>query len=73
MSNLPTAKLGKNGPEVPRLGFGAMGLSGMNGPIDSDEVRFRVLDRAFELGETFWDTADAYVNYVGAATCGSLG
>lgn len=26
----------------------------------SDEARFAVLDRAWELGETFWDTADAY-------------
>lgn len=26
ISTLPTAKLGKNGPQVQRLGYGAMGL-----------------------------------------------
>ena len=62
MSTLPTKQLGKNGPQVPQLGFGAMGLSAFNGPIDSDEQRLKLLDRAFDLGETFWDSADAYVS-----------
>lgn len=26
---LPTARLGKNGPEVTRMGYGAMGLVGL--------------------------------------------
>jgi aryl-alcohol dehydrogenase-like predicted oxidoreductase len=57
---LPTRKLGKNGPEVIALGFGLMGLSAFYGAPESDEARFKVLDRALELGETFWDSADIY-------------
>ncbi|KAJ8058436.1 hypothetical protein OCU04_012625 [Sclerotinia nivalis] len=57
---LPTRKLGKNGPQVPALGFGLMGLSIAYGKVESDEARFKILDRAFELGETFWDSSDLY-------------
>lgn len=59
-SILPTRKLGKNGPQVPALGFGLMGLSIAYGKVESDEARFKILDRAFELGETFWDSSDLY-------------
>jgi aryl-alcohol dehydrogenase-like predicted oxidoreductase len=52
--------LGKDGPQVPALGFGLMGLSAFYGAHGSDEERFQVLDRAYELGETFWDSADMY-------------
>ena len=55
-TSFPTAKLGRNGPSIPRLGFGLMGLSSFYGATESDELRFKVLDRAIELGETFWDS-----------------
>lgn len=57
---LPTRKLGKNGPLVPAMGFGLMGLSAFYGKPQPDAERFKVLDRAYELGETFWDSADMY-------------
>ena len=57
---LPTRKLGKNGPEVCALGFGTMGLSAFYGTVEPHEERFKVLDRAYELGQNFWDSADIY-------------
>ena len=56
--------LGKNGPLVPRIGFGTMGMgfpcSRLTVPIPDPE-RLALLDRAYELGCTFWDTSDIYV------------
>ena len=59
---LPTRQLGKNGPQVTALGFGAMGLSAFYGAPESDEERFKVLDKAYEMGERFWDSADIYMD-----------
>jgi aryl-alcohol dehydrogenase-like predicted oxidoreductase len=51
--------LGMNGPQVPAIGFGLMGMSyAPYGSIPSDEERFALLDRAVELGATFWDTSE---------------
>ncbi len=55
-----TRKLGKYGPNVPALGLGIMSLSGTYGEAGDDEARFKFLDRAYELGQTFWDTSDYY-------------
>ncbi|KAH8651431.1 NADP-dependent oxidoreductase domain-containing protein [Xylariales sp. PMI_506] len=58
--NLVTRPLGKNGPQVPRLGLGLMGTSGHYGlPMQNDE-RLALLDEAYKVGERFWDTADMY-------------
>ncbi|KAH8879481.1 putative aldo-keto reductase [Thozetella sp. PMI_491] len=58
---LPPRKLGRNGPVVPALGLGLMGIgSTIYGTTPSDAERFAVLDRAHELGATFWDTSDMY-------------
>lgn len=59
-TKLPTAKLGKNGPSVTRLGYGTMGLSAFYGKPKPDEERFKVLDKCYEAGELFWDSADMY-------------
>ncbi|KAF3388000.1 Aldo-keto reductase yakc [NADP] [Talaromyces pinophilus] len=58
--SIPTRKLGKNGPDVPAMGLGLMGLSGVYGSAPDEEGRFKILDRAAEIGSTFWDTADMY-------------
>jgi aryl-alcohol dehydrogenase-like predicted oxidoreductase len=60
MTSIPTRRLGKNGPQVAAIGFGAMGLSAFYGTTASDEERFKVIDRTIELGSTFIDTADIY-------------
>ncbi|KAI7857664.1 pyridoxine 4-dehydrogenase [Circinella umbellata] len=53
-------KLGNN-PDalVSPIGLGCMNLSEFYGPQD-DEASIKVLERAVELGCTFWDTADVY-------------
>lgn len=50
--------LGKNGPLVPAMGLGLMGLASHYGAVPKDEDRFALLDRAFELGCTFWDSSE---------------
>jgi aryl-alcohol dehydrogenase-like predicted oxidoreductase len=60
MNSMPTRQLGKNGPRVSAISFGAMGLSAFYGSIASDEERFKVLDRVIELGSTYIDSADVY-------------
>lgn len=57
MPSLPIHRLGKNGPQVSAMGFGLMGLSV---GYESGENRMKVLDRAYELEERFWDSADVY-------------
>jgi aryl-alcohol dehydrogenase-like predicted oxidoreductase len=60
MSKIPTRQLGKNGPQVSAIGFGAMGLSVGYGTPGSDEERFKIYDRTIELGSTYFDSADVY-------------
>jgi aryl-alcohol dehydrogenase-like predicted oxidoreductase len=52
-------KLGQSGPEVSRLGFGCMGMSGMYGATD-DAESVRTLQAAIESGLTLLDTGDFY-------------
>lgn len=56
---ITTVRLGDNGPEVGVQGLGCMGMSFAYGPSDAGESR-ATLERALELGVTFYDTADAY-------------
>ena len=51
--------LGATDLAISRLGLGCMGMSEFYGESDDAQSR-RVLDRAFELGVTFYDTADMY-------------
>ncbi|KAJ4841279.1 hypothetical protein Tsubulata_909561 [Turnera subulata] len=53
-------KLGNQGLEVSKLGFGCMGLTGMyNAPVP-DEVGISIIKEAFDKGITFFDTSDIY-------------
>ncbi len=54
-----TIALGSHGLSVPVVGLGCMGMSDFYGASDTRE-NLKVLDRAHELGCTFWDTADIY-------------
>ncbi|KAG8755311.1 hypothetical protein FRC14_004153 [Serendipita sp. 396] len=59
-SNIIYHQLGRNGPKLPALGFGAMGLSAFYGNrVDDDENR-QVLKVAVEEGCTFIDTSNVY-------------
>jgi aryl-alcohol dehydrogenase-like predicted oxidoreductase len=52
-------RLGSEGLTVSALGLGCMGMSQSYGPADEDES-VATLERALELGITFFDTANAY-------------
>ncbi|HXN84873.1 MAG TPA: aldo/keto reductase [Candidatus Binataceae bacterium] len=56
---METRKLGSQGLEVSELGLGCMGMSQFYGPRDDAESN-ATIDRAIELGITFFDTADVY-------------
>ncbi len=54
------------GPEVTRMGFGAMRITGPGiwGPPDDHDTAIAILRRAVELGVDFIDTADSYGPFV---------
>ncbi len=52
-------KLGSQGLAVSALGLGCMGMNWAYGPADEKES-IATLERALELGVTFFDTAEAY-------------
>ena len=55
--------LGKSGLEVSALGLGCMGLSFGYGPETNKEDGIKLIRRAYELGVTFFDSAEAYGPY----------
>jgi aryl-alcohol dehydrogenase-like predicted oxidoreductase len=56
-------KLGKSGLEVSAIGFGCMGLNFAYGEAMEKADAISVLRKAYELGVTFFDTAEAYGPY----------
>lgn len=56
---MQTRELGRSGLRVSALGLGCMPMSASYGPADPVAAR-ATLERAIELGVTFWDTAEAY-------------
>ena len=53
-------ELGKSGLEVSALGMGCMGLSFAYGPGVDEPSGIAVIRAAYDLGVTFFDTAEAY-------------
>jgi len=56
---MKTRKLGTQGLRVSAIGLGCMGMSEFYGPTDEAES-IATIERAVELGVTFFDTADMY-------------
>ena len=56
---METIALGRQGLEVSRQGLGCMGMSDFYGPGD-DAESVATIQRAVDLGVTFFDTADMY-------------
>lgn len=66
-------QFGKNGPMVSRLGFGCMRLPYVGEGKDKradDEKCLPILQRAYELGINFFDTAWGYINRDGQRIVG---
>ncbi|EED83286.1 predicted protein [Postia placenta Mad-698-R] len=61
-STYPTRQLGRSGPHVSAIGFGAMGLGAFYGKRADEKQAFETLSYAADRGVTFWDTADIYGN-----------
>lgn len=53
-------KLGRKGPEVSTIGFGAWAIGGMNWGETDDTVSRKALHQALDEGVTLIDTADVY-------------
>ncbi|MGY5811422.1 aldo/keto reductase [Rhizobium sp. LEGMi198b] len=52
-------RLGVNGPDVSAIGYGAMGITLWYGSSD-EQQGFETIRRAYDLGVTFFDTAEVY-------------
>ncbi|MEM8985917.1 MAG: aldo/keto reductase [Pseudomonadota bacterium] len=56
---MKTRTLGRNGPKVSAIGYGAMGATSFYGSSDETSA-IATIRRAFDLGVTFFDTAEMY-------------
>lgn len=57
---MKTRQLGNSGLEVSAIGLGCMGLSFGYGPATETSAGIALIRKAFELGVTFFDSAEAY-------------
>jgi aryl-alcohol dehydrogenase-like predicted oxidoreductase len=57
---MQSRKLGTQGLEVSAIGLGCMGLSMAYGAALEEPAALKVIERAVELGVTFFDTAEMY-------------
>jgi aryl-alcohol dehydrogenase-like predicted oxidoreductase len=58
---LPKIKLGSQGLEVSKLGYGCMGLTTAYGNKLEDEQIVSILEAVYANGVNFWDTANLYI------------
>lgn len=54
--------LGREGLTASQIGLGCMGMSDFYGPLN-DEESIKTIQKAYDLGVTFFDTADMYGPY----------
>ncbi|KAL5768255.1 hypothetical protein ACOSQ2_015038 [Xanthoceras sorbifolium] len=57
---IPRVKLGNQGFEVSKLGFGCMGLTGNYNDSVPEGIGISIIKHAFDQGITFFDTSDTY-------------
>ena len=57
---MKTRQLGTSGLEVSELGFGCMGLSHGYGPATNENDAIALIQKAYDSGITFFDTAEVY-------------
>lgn len=57
-------KLGNQGLEVSAIGLGCMGLSFSYGPATEKQEAIKLIRKAYELGVTFFDTAEIYGPFI---------
>lgn len=57
---MKTRTLGKNGLQVSELGLGCMGLTFGYGPAANEADAIKLIEKAYDLGITLFDTAEAY-------------
>jgi aryl-alcohol dehydrogenase-like predicted oxidoreductase len=62
--------LGNSGLEVSALGLGCMGLSYGYGPATDRKEAITLIRKAYELGVTFFDTAEAYGPFINEEVLG---
>ena len=57
---MKTRNLGNNGLEVSELGLGCMGLTFGYGPATDEKEAINLIQKAYDSGITFFDSAEAY-------------
>jgi len=67
---MKTRILGDSGLEVSALGLGCMGMSQAYPPFPEKQEMIRFIHSAFDLGITFFDTAEVYGPYTNEALLG---
>ena len=69
-NKMQTRKLGNSGLEVSALGLGCMGLTFGYGPAAKESDAIVLIQKAYDLGVDFFDTAEAYSQGVNESLLG---